>query len=118
MAVLTVAQLKRGGVLPAGAVASAAGDSVLNDGRTILLFISTDTTSHTVTIPILTKVDGQSVVQGKQLTFPGGDGFTAFPALTDVFPTDYNDALGRINWTYSIVSPVMSIWALRVSRPS
>lgn len=60
---LTLTQTSRAGVtMPIGTAADTVnGNSVTNDGSVLLIADNTDTASHTVTIALPGKVDGQTV---------------------------------------------------------
>lgn len=60
---LSLTQTNRTGVtLPTGSAADTTnGNSATNDGQVLLLADNTDTASHTVTISLPGKVDGQAV---------------------------------------------------------
>ena len=105
MATLTVqsAPGRTGLDLTATAVAaSVAGDGFANGANTMLALINGDASSHTVTFTIVKKVDGVSVSAGKAVTVAAGH-----TALIGPFDAGiYNDANGKVNFTYDAVTSV------------
>lgn len=110
MATLTAQRLLRTGLTPNFVAATAGGDSFINDGRTMFRWKNTSGAPITVTIPLVTTVDGQ-VVTSKTVTVPATTG----DITTDVFPADYNDNLGQVNCTYSGVTN-LTVAAIQISK--
>jgi hypothetical protein len=97
MAILTVNQVTRDGVLYAVVAAAAGGDSFVNDGRTLAaIYNSHGSASRTVSFDIQKTVDGQDP-PSITVTLTAGQ-----TKLVGPFPTGiYNDANGRVQVTYS-----------------
>lgn len=101
MAVLTVQDATRAGVTPTWNTAAAGGDSFANDGKVIAI-VKNSGTEKTLTIPLVETVDGQTPAS-KTVTIPATTG----EKLIGPFPTIvYNDANGRVNFTYSLETGV------------
>ena len=113
MSLRTPTQLSRGGTALTAAYSAvdAVGDKFVNDGRTIVAFKNTDGSPVTVTFSFGVTHDGQSVA-GKTCVVAATSGNVA----TDVFPADYNDAEGEVNWTYSATPAGLTVAVLRVSK--
>lgn len=111
MSLRTAEQLTRGPAFtPTFTAADVAGDSFVNDGRTMLRWKNTSGAPITVTFPIVTTVDGQAVAS-KTISVPATTG----DVPTDVFPPDYNDTLGRVNCTYSAVTS-LTVACYKISK--
>lgn len=97
MALLTVNEVTRDGVLYAVVAAAAAGDSFANDGRTLLaVYNSHVSAARTISIDIQKAVDEQDP-PSRTVTLAAGQ-----TKLIGPFPTGiYNDPNGRVLLTYS-----------------
>lgn len=111
MSLRTAEQLTRSpGLSPTFTAADVAGDSFANDGRTMFRWKNTSGAPITVTIPLVTTVDGQAITS-KTISVPATTG----DVQTDVFPADYNDTLGRVNVTYSAVTS-LTVACYKISK--
>lgn len=113
MAVLTVQQLTRAITVDpnaAGLVAAASGgDSFANTGVEFVIIKNGSGGTLTVTLVIQSTVDSQ-VVTNKTLAIP-----TLTSCIVGGFPvSNYNDANGRMNFTYSGVT-TLSIGVFKYS---
>jgi hypothetical protein len=97
MALLTVNEITRDGVLYAVVAAAAGGDAFANDGRTLLaVYNSHVSAARTVSIDIQKTVDQQDP-PSRTVTLAAGQ-----TKLIGPFPTGiYNDPNGRVLLTYS-----------------
>lgn len=110
MAVLTVTQITRSGVLESLTAASSTGDSFPNDGNTFLVVKNGGASAITVTIATPAKVWGIDIAE---LSISVGAGATMF---IGPFPEPvFNDANGRVNVSYSAVTSV-SVGAFALIR--
>lgn len=90
--------------------ADVAGESFANNGRRMFRWKNTSGSPITVTLPIVTRVDGQTPAS-KTITVPA----TVGDVQTDVFPSDYNDVNGNVNVTYSGVTN-LTVAVLEISK--
>jgi len=101
MAKLTTQAIALAGTKVVPVAASAGGDKMANDGKTILRIVNGAGAGRTVTV---TAVQTTAVVPGFG-TLPRGNiaVVTANGETWDVgpFPTAFNDANGDVGWTYS-----------------
>jgi hypothetical protein len=97
MAILTVNQVARAGVLYAVVAAASGGDSFVNDGRTLVaIYNAHASASRTVSFDIQKDVDGQDP-PSITVTLTAGQ-----TKLVGPFPTGiYNDANGLVQVAYS-----------------
>jgi hypothetical protein len=97
MALLSVNEITRDGVLYAVVAAAAGGDAFSNDGRTLLAVYNAHVSDdRTVSIDIQKDVDEQDP-PSRTVTVGAGETYLIGP-----FPTGiYNDANGRVQLTYS-----------------
>lgn len=97
MAILTVNQVTRDGVLYAVVAAAAGGDSFANDGRTLLaVYNAHGSAARTVSIDIQKAVDDQDP-PSRTVTLTAGQ-----TKLIGPFPTGiYNDPNGLVQVSYS-----------------
>lgn len=110
MATLSPQRLLRTGLTPSFVAANVAGDSFVNDGRTMFRWKNASGGIITATIPLVTTVDGQTLAS-KTVSIPATTG----DVTTDVFTADYNDNLGQVNVTYSSVTS-LTVAAIQISK--
>lgn len=97
MALLTAQNVDKLGDTVTMNVAAAGGDSILNDGRQILLFANANVgAARTVTIQTAGEVDGVAIDEVAVVVPISGS------SMVGPFPPRYfNDSTGRVVWTYS-----------------
>ena len=110
MAVLSVQEIIRAGIVPTYNAASAGGDSFPNDGGTLLHFKNTNAAARNVTIATQITVDGKAVADDV-INIPATTG----DKMVGPFPSGiYNDVNGRVQLTYdaatNLTVAVMRLW--------
>ena len=102
MAAIAVLTMSRAGIVnTGGAAASAGGDTLPNDGSTLLLVNNASGASITVTLPLTRTVDGQAAAS-KTVAVAASTTAIIGPFAT----SDYNDATGSLAVAYSAVTSV------------
>ena len=101
MAVLTVQQIARAGVVPAFAAAAGGGDSFPNTGNEYVEVVNGDASDKTVTFVTPNTVDTLAIADRPEVVAAGTrQKFGPFP------PGTYNDSNDRVGITYSDVTGV------------
>jgi len=96
MAILTVQEIVRAGVIPTYNAAAGGGDSFPNDSRILLHFKNTNAAARNVTVATQITVDGKAVADDV-LNVPATTG----DKMIGPFPSSlYNDVNGRVQLTY------------------
>jgi len=118
MAALTRVDVNENGAgLAAGqAACSGGGDSVVNDGATVLVVKNGDSAPHTVTVTpakATTQQDGLGVLSKAAIAVAVAAGDVA--VIGPFAPALFNDINGKIAITYSAVTS-MEIMALRIVK--
>jgi hypothetical protein len=101
MATLTIQPISRTITALAAVAAAVGGDLMPNNGQEFLAVVNGSGASVTVTAAITKQTDGITPA-GKAIVVPAGATalFGPFP------PTQYNDANGKVAFTYSAVTTV------------
>jgi hypothetical protein len=101
MATLTSTPIARAGVTITGASATSGGDKFGSTGKEFLWVKNADTASHNVIFAVQKTVDGLAVTS-RTVTVGAGAEMLIGPFK----PSEYNDANGLVNVTYSAVTSV------------
>jgi hypothetical protein len=118
MAVLTRVDVNEGGqgLAAGGAACTGGGDSVVNDGRTVLVVKNGDASPHSVTVTpakATTQQDGLGALTKAAITVAVAAGDVA--VIGPFAPALFNDINGKIAITYTAVTS-MTIMAVRVAK--
>lgn len=99
MAVLTVQQIARAGIVPSFAAAAGGGDSFPNTGSEYVEVVNGDVADKTVTFVTPNTVDSLAIADRPEVVAAGTrQKFGPFPTGT------YNDSNDRVGITYSAVT--------------